>query len=100
MNASDDYIPRTLDDPPLIVWWELDEFATLAGGVLLGMLANAFVVFLGVAAIVAWRVNKLKRNGGRAALIDWLYWHLPWSLFRALLKVEVTPPNHIREWQG
>ena len=89
-------IPRRLDDPERWLFWTADEAAALLGPALLGLAANAFVSGL-VAGLGGWLLlRRIKRGGGGNVAHRALYWFLP----DFALRLNGTPPSHVRRYLG
>ncbi|MCY4005087.1 MAG: type IV conjugative transfer system protein TraL [Rhodospirillales bacterium] len=89
-------IPRRLDDPERWLFWTVDEAAVLMGPALLGLAANAFVTGL-AAGIGGWLLlRRVKRGGGANIARYALYWALP----DFVLRLQGTPPSHVRRYIG
>lgn len=94
---TDRYIvPRRLDDPELIGFWTLDEFAGLIVPFTWSILTQH--IFIGIAlAFGAWFTLR-KAKAGRAS--SWVrhaaYWYLPYGL----TGLKCTPPSYCRLLAG
>ena len=94
--AHSNIIPRRLDDPELIGFWTLDEFAGMILPFTWGILSQH--IFIGiVVAFGAW-IALRKAKAGRTT--SWVahaaYWYLP----AGLLGLRATPPSHCRLLAG
>lgn len=89
-------IPRRLNDPPRMFWWEIDVALLFLGAVLAGMVAGFFVTGCLAGALLAWAYGKAKSGEHPAFALHLLYWHLP--AFVSGLKR--TPPSDQRELVG
>ncbi|KPK51089.1 MAG: hypothetical protein AMS22_11465 [Thiotrichales bacterium SG8_50] len=89
-------VPRTLDDPPRILWWDLDQAMVVIMITGFGMMAGYFLggMILGVG--VAWLYGKLKTGKHPAFAVHLAYWHLP----QGVIAFKKTPPSHHRELIG
>ena len=89
-------IPRRLNDPPRMFWWDLDLALVAIALALLGMIAGFFLtgVMLGVLAAGAYSV--LKSGKHPAFALHLLYWYLP----ACVVKLKCAPPSHLRELIG
>ncbi|WP_298166620.1 type IV conjugative transfer system protein TraL [Novosphingobium sp.] len=89
-------VPQRLDDPELIGFWTIDEFAGLLIPFTWGILAQH--IFIGIAlAFAAWFVlRKAKSRHAGSALMHAAYWYLP----GAFLGLKATPPSHCRLLAG
>jgi conjugal transfer pilus assembly protein TraL len=89
-------IPRRLNDPPRMFWWEIDVSLLFLAAVLAGMLAGYFVTGCAAGVVLAWAYGKAKSGEHPAYALHLMYWHLP-SAVTGLLR---TPPSHLREMVG
>lgn len=89
-------VPQRLDDPELIGFWTIDEFAGLLIPFTWGILAQH--IFIGIAlSFATWFVlRKAKSGNAGSALVHAAYWHLPGGL----LGLKATPPSHCRLLAG
>ena len=53
-------IPRRLNDPPRMFFWEIDVSLLFLGAVLAGMVAGFFVTGCVAGALLAWAYGKAK----------------------------------------
>ena len=81
-------VPRRLDDPELIGFWTIDEFAGILIPFAWGILSQHIFIGIGLAA-GAWLAL-------RKALVHAAYWYLPGSF----LGLKATPPSHCRLLAG
>ena len=97
MNESERYtVPGRLDDPERWLFWTLDEAAVLLGPAVLGLAANAFVAGL-AAGLGAWlALRRIKRGGSANMALHAVYWFLPGFV----LRLQGTPPSHLRRFAG
>lgn len=74
------WIPRTLDDPPLVLFFEFDTALIFVVVILLfGMIS---MLVGGVMALFICRMYiRLKDDGGKGMLIQAVYWYLPSDVF-------------------
>ncbi|MFY7873072.1 MAG: type IV conjugative transfer system protein TraL [Limnohabitans sp.] len=96
MSSTALEIPRRLNDPPRMFWWEIDVSLLFLGAVLAGMLAGYFVTGCAAGALLAWAYGKTKSGEHPAFALHLLYWHLP----SAVTALQRTPPSHLRELVG
>ena len=89
-------VPQRLDDPELIGFWTIDEFAGLLIPFAWGILAQH--IFIGIAiAFAAWFVlRKAKSGNAGSALVHAAYWYMPGGF----LGLKATPPSHCRLLAG
>ena len=86
-------IPKTLDDPALILFFEADTvvvFVTVMA--IFGLMS--FLVAGVLAYLAAKSFNKLKANGSKGMVLQMAYWYFPshW--------LSETYPSNIREYVG
>ena len=86
-------IPRHLDDPPSLFFWQADTVMLVVVCFVLGTLLGVPLVatLLGMAAARYW--SRIRESGTRGILTALLYWYGPiWLTDR--------PPSHVREYTG
>ena len=65
MNDASHEIPRRLNDPPRMFWWEIDvALLFLAAGVA-GVIAGFFMTGCAVGVLLAWAYGRAKRSEER-----------------------------------
>jgi len=96
MNDASLDIPRRLNDPPRMFWWDIDVALLFLGAVLAGMVAGFFLPGCVAGVLLAWAFGKAKSGQHPAFALHLLYWHLP--AFVSGLKR--TPPSFQRELVG
>jgi conjugal transfer pilus assembly protein TraL len=89
-------IPRRLNDPPRMFWWEIDIALLFLAAVLAGLVSGFFVSGCAVGVLVAWAYGKAKSGEHPAFALHLVYWHLP----GAVSGLKRTPPSHLRELMG
>ena len=89
-------IPRRLNDPPRMFWWEIDVALLFLAAVLAGLLSGFFVSGCAVGVLVSWAYGKAKSGEHPAFALHLVYWHLP----GAVSGLQRTPPSHLRELVG
>src|SRR3546814_1383941 len=89
-------VPQRLDDPELIGFWTVDEFAGLLIPFAWGILAQH--IFIGIAlAFAAWFVlRKAKSGNAGSALVHAAYWYLPGGF----LGLKARSEEHTSELQS
>jgi conjugal transfer pilus assembly protein TraL len=95
IDASLD-IPRRLNDPPRMFWWDIDVALLVLGAALAGMVADFFVSGCAIGLLLASAYGRAKAGKHPAFALHLLYWHLP--AFMTGLKR--TPPSYLRELAG
>lgn len=68
-------IPRYIDDPPQIFWWEVDEVALFSGAFAVGALSGQVLGGLLVGFLLSWLLERLKSGRGSAFLVHLAYWY-------------------------
>ena len=68
-------IPRYIDDPPQIFWWEIDEVALFSGAFAIGALAGHVLGGLLGGFLLSWLLERLKSGRGSAFLVHLAYWY-------------------------
>ena len=94
---ADPYIiPRRLDDPELIGFWTLDEFAGIIVPFTWGILSQH--IFIGIAlASGAWFTLRKAKSGRTTSWVRHAaYWYLP----RGFTGLVATPPSCCRLLAG
>ncbi len=84
-------VPRRLDDPELIGFWTIDEFAGILIPFAWGILSQHIFIGIGLAAGAWLALRKAKARGAGSALVHAAYWYLPGSF----LGLKATPPSHL-----
>ena len=68
-------IPRYIDDPPQIFWWEIDEVAVFSGAFVVGALSGQALAGLLAGFALSWLLERLKSGRGSAFLVHLAYWY-------------------------
>ena len=89
-------IPRRLNDPPRMFWWELDVALLVLAAALAGMISGFFVSGCAIGVLLASAYGRAKSGKHPAFALHLLYWHLPSSL----TGLKRTPPSYLREMTG
>ena len=58
-------IPRYIDDPPQIFWWEIDEVAVFSGAFVVGALGGQVLGGLLGGFALSWLLERLKSGAGK-----------------------------------
>ena len=69
-------VPRRLDDPELIGFWTIDEFAGILIPFAWGILSQHIFIGIGLAAGAWLALRKAKARGAGSALVHAAYWYL------------------------
>jgi conjugal transfer pilus assembly protein TraL len=88
-------IPKTLDDPPKMLFWDLDQSLVFFSMIVLGILANMTATLGAVGLFVAYLYGKLKGGKHRGFAKHVMYWVTPITF-----GMRRTPPSHIRQFLG
>lgn len=89
-------IPRRLNDPPRMFWWELDVALLVLAAALAGMISGFFVSGCAIGVLLASAYGRAKSGKHPAFALHLMYWHLP----SALTGLKRTPPSWQREMTG
>ena len=89
-------IPRRLNDPPRIFWWELDVAVLALTAALAGMICGFFMSGCAVGVLLASAYGRAKSGKHPAFALHLMYWYLP----AAVTGLKRTPPSHLREMIG
>ncbi len=87
-------IPKRLNEPMKILFWDFDVVLVFSIGVMFGILTSYMMMglFLGMFFAGAWQKTKSGKSKGFA--IHWLYWEIGLSPFRR------TPKSAKRDFLG
>jgi len=89
-------IPRRLNDPPRMFWWDLDMSLLVLAAALAGMISGFFVSGCALGVLLASAYGRAKAGKHPAFALHLLYWHMP----GAVTGLKRTPPSHLREMTG
>ncbi len=92
-NSEDFRIPKTLDDPALILFFEADSTVLFVSVMAIFGLISFFGGFI-LAFFLTKTYNKLKANGSKGMILQMAYWYLPSSW------LSQRYPSNIREFVG
>jgi conjugal transfer pilus assembly protein TraL len=95
IDASLD-IPRRLNDPPRMFWWDIDVSLLVLASALAGMISGFFVGGCILGVVLASAYGRAKAGKHPAFALHLLYWHVP----SAVTGLKRTPPSHLREMAG
>jgi conjugal transfer pilus assembly protein TraL len=97
---ADTYIPRRLDDPWKIGFWDIDVATPTLFGLFVGYLSGSklsFALCVATGFIASRWIARIKADKHPAFAVHWLYWHLPTS---PITSMKATPPSHIERMIG
>jgi len=89
-------IPRRLNDPPRMFWWDIDVALLFLSAGLAGMVAGFFLTGCVAGVLLAWAYGRAKAGQHPAFALHLLYWTLPGFV----TGLKRTPPSHLRELLG
>lgn len=89
-------IPRRLNDPPRMFWWDLDMSLLVLAAALAGMISGFFVSGCALGILLASAYGRAKAGKHPAFALHLLYWHAP----AAITGLKHTPPSYLREMAG
>jgi conjugal transfer pilus assembly protein TraL len=89
-------IPRRLNDPPRMFWWDLDVSLLVLAAALAGMISGYFLSGTAVGFLLAAAYGRAKSGRHPAFALHLLYWHLP----AGVTGLKRTPPSYLREMAG
>ena len=89
-------IPRRLNDPPRMFWWDLDVSLLVLAFALVGMIFGFFLSGCAVGLVLGGAYGRAKSGKHPAFALHLLYWHLP----AAVTGLRRTPPSWLREMAG
>ena len=89
-------MPRRLNDPPRMFWWDLDVALLVMAAALAGMITGFFLSGCALGVLLAAAYGRAKSGKHPAYALHILYWTLP----AAVTGLKRTPPSHLREMQG
>ena len=89
-------IPRRLNDPPRMFWWDLDVSLLVLAAGLAGMISGFFITGCALGLLLASAYGRAKTGKHPAFALHLLYWHVP----AAITGLQPTPPSYLREMVG
>lgn len=95
MSDQDFWIPRTLDAPPMIFFWEADTAVIAIFWLVIGGLMAMPILGLVLAVICCKGYAYMKEEGGRGLIVRILYWYTPSGQW-----LSKRFPSHVREYFG
>ena len=85
-------IPKYIDSPPQILWWELDEVVILIICIFAGIIARELTTLLCVGIISTAIISRMKRGKSEGIVLHWCYWRcIP------MFEIRGCPTGDIRE---
>ena len=90
-------IIKSLDNPPRMLFWRMDDFLIMAALFFVGLfLGSIFVAFSGV--FFKYIYGKLREKYPKGRLQHQFYWILPYETFIRFGKFKNLPPSHKRDF--
>ena len=89
-------IPRRLNDPPRMFWWDIDVALLVLAAALAGMISGFFLSGCAMGVLLASAYGRAKTGKHPAFALHLLYWHVP----AAITGFQRTPLSHLREMVG
>lgn len=68
-------IPREIDAPPQILWFEVDELGAFFGCFFFGILTRELLPFLALGVLALWGAMRLKRGRSEGVIFHILWWY-------------------------
>lgn len=96
MQDSKHFIFKTLDNPPRILYWSVDEFILMIAPVFFGIVFGSLLLML--AALLKVPYARFKRSLGHSSLVHCAYWHLPTDYLNRIGHFKSLPPSHERNF--
>ncbi|MEW6542464.1 MAG: type IV conjugative transfer system protein TraL [Nitrospirota bacterium] len=85
-------IPRYIDSPPQVLWWELDEIVILIICIFAGIISRELTTLTAVGICSTILISKTKRGKSEGIVLHWCYWHcLP------MFSLKGCPSGDVRE---
>lgn len=89
-------IPRRINDPPKLFFFDLDISLCFISGFFFGAMFDALITGSVIGFLLAMAFAKLKTGKHPYFSVHLMYWHLP----PIAMKLRRTPPSYIREMKG
>jgi len=88
-------MPRHLDDPDKLLWWDFDQALIVIAIFGLGIVMNMLIVGVVLSVFVGSLIGKLKSGRSRGFLVHSAYWYLPMDM-----GLKRTPPSDVAVFIG
>lgn len=96
MSSNRHRILKTMDNPPRVLVWELDEFLVVASPLFLGIcLGSILVSFSGLALKPIY--SRIRQRLQRGVLSSYIYWLLPSRALKRRGFFVRLPDSHERD---
>lgn len=96
MTEPKHYIFKTLDNPPRILYWPIDEFLIMIVPVFFGIVFGCFPLMLG--AFLKAPYTRFKKFLSYKSILHYAYWYLPTSYLQVAGNFKKLPSSHTREY--
>jgi type IV conjugative transfer system protein TraL len=88
-------ILKNLDNPPRMLFWDLDEFMLIAGPVVLGLFYSNF--YIAASGFVVKKIySKLIKGLPKGTVLHKIYWYFPSAFIEAIANVKNLPESFKR----
>jgi len=84
------YIPKHLNTPPKIIFWQVDEFLMFCAPIIFGLLTEQLMISTIIAVIFYTNWKKVKGIGKGNVPLFFIYWFLP----KTFSKFKKTPNSN------
>ncbi len=84
-------IPRYIDDPPTILFWDVDELAVICICMAVGIITGKLTQFIVGGLIVSKLIGKVKKDKSDGYLQHILYW-------LGIMPLKGLPPSYKRSF--
>lgn len=97
-STQDKYrILKHLDAPEMYLFWSHDEAIVLFAPIVIGLIADCFLIGLIMGPVCLIGLKRIKNNFGDKALYHAFYWYVEPPHGHSL---KATPPSYKREFYG
>lgn len=87
-------IYKTLDNPPRVLYWPIDEFLIMVSPIFFGIVFGSFILMLG--AFIKMPYTRLKNSLNHRSISHYIYWHLPTCYLHRLGHFKCLPKSNLR----
>lgn len=84
-------IPRYLDDPPSLFWWDVDEIIIVSIFFAIGIATNTLTYLLSLGFLVGYILRKVKQQQSDGFFLHSLYW-------LGVFPIKKCPPSYIKTY--
>lgn len=98
-DLENGYIPRNLDKPIKVLFWDLDVVVVFFVPIwFVGFILKEFVVAILLAVSLSYLFRKFKSTAHPKFLKHLFYWYLPTGM--GGVKLKSLPPSHVRNFHS